>query len=102
MQQVTSTVKRLDDNASNITSLSDDTRTSLQMLITKLTSLSSSVARFDESFERVAESSSKINSFVSIIETIAEQTSLLALNAAIEAARAGEDRKSTRRTPVTQ
>ena len=90
MAEITSTVQRVDENTNKVSTLSNDSEQSLRSLSTKLETLSHSVARFDQSFEKVEDGASKINSFVSIIETIAEQTSLLALNAAIEAARAGD------------
>ena len=43
-----------------------------------------------EQVNSLSEQSKKINSVLSVIGGIAEQTNLLALNAAIEAARAGE------------
>lgn len=90
MREVASTVRGVDENTNKVASLSNDSEKSLRTLSSKLEALSESVVRFDESFEKVEDGASKINSFVSIIETIAEQTSLLALNAAIEAARAGD------------
>ncbi|AWL13243.1 Putative methyl-accepting chemotaxis AlkN [Saliniradius amylolyticus] len=63
---------------------------SLQALVEKLGTLKHSVTVFDQNFEEVENSAKKIDSFVEIIEGIADQTNLLALNAAIEAARAGE------------
>jgi methyl-accepting chemotaxis protein len=46
--------------------------------------------RIFEQSKSLSEQSDKINSVVSVIETVASQTNLLALNASIEAARAGE------------
>lgn len=40
--------------------------------------------------EKIHQSSSRINEFVALVDSIAFQTNLLALNAAVEAARAGE------------
>nr|WP_315466180.1 methyl-accepting chemotaxis protein [uncultured Rhodoferax sp.] len=42
------------------------------------------------SMHEISSSSSKINDFIGLIDTIAFQTNILALNAAVEAARAGE------------
>lgn len=50
----------------------------------------SSVDMSENSVRELANASAEINSIVSSIKTIADQTNLLALNAAIEAARAGE------------
>lgn len=90
MAEMASTVQRVNENTNKVSNLSIDSEKSLRILSEKLEALLNSVARFDESFEKVEDGASKINSFVLTIETIAEQTSLLALNAAIEAARAGE------------
>ncbi|MBE7213640.1 methyl-accepting chemotaxis protein [Shewanella benthica] len=58
-----------------------------------LTEVSSLMLKIDNAASNVkslSEQSKKINSVLSVIGSIAEQTNLLALNAAIEAARAGE------------
>lgn len=52
--------------------------------------LSSQVLEAGSVIDRLSEHSQEINSILSTIQGIAEQTNLLALNAAIEAARAGE------------
>lgn len=48
------------------------------------------VAEVVSVMERIHESSSRVNEFVGLIDSLAFQTNLLALNAAVEAARAGE------------
>ncbi|TWO82349.1 chemotaxis protein [Shewanella algae] len=58
-----------------------------------LTEISTLMAEVDSAADHIQslnEQSQKINSVLSVIGSIAEQTNLLALNAAIEAARAGE------------
>lgn len=52
--------------------------------------LSDSIVSAGAVVKRLGEESQSINSVVSVIKGVAEQTNLLALNAAIEAARAGE------------
>lgn len=48
------------------------------------------VAEVVTMMEKIHQSSSRINEFVALVDSIAFQTNLLALNAAVEAARAGE------------
>ncbi|WP_232771356.1 methyl-accepting chemotaxis protein [Colwellia sp. 12G3] len=80
-------VALLTDNANNAGRDSMHTVTQAQETIAEL------VSDVDNSVESVSEMSNKtdgINSILSVIGGIADQTNLLALNAAIEAARAGE------------
>jgi methyl-accepting chemotaxis protein len=80
-------VALLTDNANNAGRNSMGTVTQAQETISEL------VSDVDNSVESVSEMSNKtdgINSILSVIGGIADQTNLLALNAAIEAARAGE------------
>ena len=56
----------------------------------EIASLMSQINNAADSIKSLSEQSQKINSVLSVIGGIAEQTNLLALNAAIEAARAGE------------
>lgn len=56
----------------------------------EIASLMSQINTAAGSIQSLSEQSQKINSVLSVIGGIAEQTNLLALNAAIEAARAGE------------
>lgn len=80
-------VAQLTDNANSAGRESMKTVTQAQGTIAEL------VTDVENSVESVSEMSSKtdgINSILSVIGGIADQTNLLALNAAIEAARAGE------------
>jgi methyl-accepting chemotaxis protein len=82
-----SNVSLLTDSANNAGRESKKTVTQAQGTIAEL------VSDVDNSVESVSEMSDKtdgINSILSVIGGIADQTNLLALNAAIEAARAGE------------
>lgn len=63
---------------------------SLSDIIQQMDYAVSSVSTSEESVKSLAAAGVEINSIVSSIKTISDQTNLLALNAAIEAARAGE------------
>ncbi|MCL1059945.1 methyl-accepting chemotaxis protein [Shewanella gelidimarina] len=70
-----------------------DVNTAQECVDTSLTEVSSLMAEIDTAADHInslSEQSKKINSVLTVIGGIAEQTNLLALNAAIEAARAGE------------
>jgi len=70
-----------------------DVTTAQECVDTSLTEVSSLMSEIDTAAEHInslSEQSQKINSVLTVIGGIAEQTNLLALNAAIEAARAGE------------
>lgn len=62
----------------------------LQRALEEITRLSEEVHQSAEAMQRLNRDSESINTVLTVINGIAEQTNLLALNAAIEAARAGE------------
>ncbi|GAB6180013.1 methyl-accepting chemotaxis protein [Desulfotomaculum defluvii] len=63
---------------------------SVQAVITKMQSISSTVNESTLVMSKLSEQSKRIGQIIEAITGIADQTNLLALNAAIEAARAGE------------
>ncbi|WP_345871048.1 methyl-accepting chemotaxis protein [Shewanella algae] len=72
---------------------SDEVAKAQECVDTSLTEISTLMAEMNSAADHIQslnEQSQKINSVLSVIGGIAEQTNLLALNAAIEAARAGE------------
>ena len=66
---------------------------SVQDVITKMESISSTVNNSTQVMGKLSEQSKQIGQIIAAITGIADQTNLLALNAAIEAARAGEHGK---------
>jgi len=97
INEMTATVYHIAQHAGATRDLSQTADTlagSGQEVVTRvqhsIAGLSSGVQQTAEMIQKLAEDSQKINSVVSVIHSIAEQTNLLALNAAIEAARAGE------------
>lgn len=72
----------------NDTSSHSHETTQLAQLTVK--SLISEVSQSSENVQKMSQETENINSILTVIGAIAEQTNLLALNAAIEAARAGE------------
>ncbi|WP_462162939.1 methyl-accepting chemotaxis protein [Pseudoalteromonas xiamenensis] len=90
---VASSAELLKGEQSRLTgSLSDfqNISSGLGSCVKVLVGLTGQTEKLKESFEKLSQSASEINSFVTQVQSISEQTNLLALNAAIEAARAGE------------
>ncbi|WP_299797421.1 methyl-accepting chemotaxis protein [uncultured Shewanella sp.] len=95
--QMSATASEVAQNTSQVAeatlAATGDVTTAQDCVDTSLTEVSSLMAEIDTAAEHInslSEQSQKINSVLSVIGGIAEQTNLLALNAAIEAARAGE------------
>ena len=67
-----------------------ESQKSVQQIVDSLTNITNTIQHVTEAVNQLGEDSRKVQSSLSIITEIADQTNLLALNAAIEAARAGE------------
>lgn len=83
MDELTTTVRQNTDSAREATRLAE---TNTQASLATGEQMQALIARM----ERIAESSSRMVSIISTIDSIAFQTNILALNASVEAARAGE------------
>ena len=97
MEQMTSQIRDVSDNANAAEQATNDARNStsqgkeiISSTITQMQSLSSNIDGVSQVIDSLAAESDNIGSVLDVIRGIAEQTNLLALNAAIEAARAGE------------
>ncbi|WP_455203407.1 methyl-accepting chemotaxis protein [Kaarinaea lacus] len=97
LSQLMHTVNVVADTAARALSVAQETEEVGNNGKVVLTEAMGNVASVGESIneagaivEKLGEESESINSVVSVIKGVAEQTNLLALNAAIEAARAGE------------
>jgi len=97
IEQMTSTVNEVAQNAMTCAEVTDSTDAIAQESSTNVTASIGTIEQLTKEIDRAThvilelqERSASINSVSEVISTIAEQTNLLALNAAIEAARAGE------------
>ncbi|MFA6143938.1 MAG: methyl-accepting chemotaxis protein [Sulfurimonas sp.] len=92
-QDLQKTILRLHDIAEKSESTSNNSTASineLESIIKKLDQMIELVQVSTRAIQSLNHKTNEINSVVTLIKDIAEQTNLLALNAAIEAARAGE------------
>jgi len=97
MEQMTSQIKEVSDNANSAEQAANDARNNtsegkkiISSTINQMQSLSTNIDEVSQVVASLASESDNIGSVLDVIRGIAEQTNLLALNAAIEAARAGE------------
>jgi len=97
MEEMTSQIKEVSDNASSAEQAANDARNNtsdgkeiISNTINQMQSLSTNIDEVSQVIASLASESDNIGSVLDVIRGIAEQTNLLALNAAIEAARAGE------------
>ncbi|WP_018151126.1 methyl-accepting chemotaxis protein [Leeia oryzae] len=90
VQDVTAlTLKIAGHNAENLEK-ANDSYAELMNVMDRINTITHKVEHFNETVDRLYESTSSIRQIVALIKAISDQTNLLALNAAIEAARAGE------------
>lgn len=90
LKGVTESVEHARDSSTQANRLSDEGSNVINGAIESINDLSEEVQSAADVIEALGKDSESIESVVSMIRDIAEQTNLLALNAAIEAARAGE------------
>jgi len=97
MEEMTSQIKEVSDNANSAEQAANDARNNtsdgkeiVSSTIVQMQSLSTNIDDVSQVVASLAAESDNIGSVLDVIRGIAEQTNLLALNAAIEAARAGE------------
>ncbi|ENO15885.2 HAMP domain-containing protein [Marinobacter nanhaiticus D15-8W] len=89
-QEIASNAELTADSAQQTVTLSDSGRAQVEQSRHSIENLAREVGDASDIISELSQHAQNINSILSTITGIAEQTNLLALNAAIEAARAGE------------
>ncbi|WP_428240522.1 methyl-accepting chemotaxis protein [Gynuella sp.] len=89
-QEIARNAEQTAQRASETVTISGSGRQLASASLTSINQLAKEIEEASRVISELSEQGSKINTIVSTISGIAEQTNLLALNAAIEAARAGE------------
>lgn len=94
MSKMTLSIQEFTNNTAQVTkeaeSFLTDNFSTLQASSKLARELASAIKQSAEQVEILRDHSQRVDSILSVIKAVAEQTNLLALNAAIEAARAGE------------
>ncbi|MDE7174933.1 MAG: hypothetical protein K2N75_02620 [Helicobacter sp.] len=90
LNAVISVMNETSEETKAISQSSNQGMQSVQVIMNNFANLSSMMSQTSQSFECFTKRIKEIDTFVSLIKEITDQTNLLALNAAIEAARAGE------------
>lgn len=90
LEGINDQVQAVETIASENGKAAKDSHSQVNFMSSRLSDISSSIQEVTHVVSELGAQSQEIASSLSIIEEIADQTSLLALNAAIEAARAGE------------
>jgi methyl-accepting chemotaxis protein len=88
-----SSLENISEVAVSSQNMAEDTNSSMQLLnelSLKIDHLTTLISESHEAILSLSSQTEEINTVLTLIEDIADQTNLLALNAAIEAARAGE------------
>ena len=97
VEEMSATARGVADNASQASSVTNETNGQVSSSVTVVTSATTTVSQLvtdventAASIEEIGKDTEEITKVLNVIGEIADQTNLLALNAAIEAARAGE------------